>query len=74
MFALSMSLVYPVVVTDPIPFTEFLTGCAVSGLLMSVVQILFTTAFNMTENSGILTMLTLLTLIPSYFVSMYFYD
>lgn len=43
-------------------------------MLMSVVQLLFTSAYNMTENSGILTMLTMLTLIPSYFFSIYFYD
>lgn len=41
--------------------------------MQSVVQILFTTAFNLSNNSGVLTMLTTFTLIPSYFVSIVTY-
>lgn len=48
-------------------------GCITYGVMMSFVQILFTCAFNLTNNYGILTMLTLLTLIPSYIVSIFSY-
>lgn len=53
--------------------SEFLMGCAISGLLMAFVQILFTTAFNVSSNSGILTMLTMLTVVTSYFISIIVY-
>ena len=48
-------------------------GCLTYGVMMSLVQILFTCAFNLTSNYGILTMLTMLTLIPSYIVSIFSY-
>jgi hypothetical protein len=72
-FTFGTALAYPVTVSDPIPTGEFLKGCAISGLMMCVVQILFTTAFNVSHKVGVLTLLTTFTLIPSYFVSLVIY-
>lgn len=73
LFALATAFIYPVAVTEPISFQEFMKGCCISGLLMCFVQILFTTAYNMSHKSGILTMLTMLTVVTSYFVSLFTY-
>ena len=68
-FTFGTALAYPVTVSNPISMVEFLKGCAVSGLLMCIAQILFTTAYNISHKAGVLTLLTTFTLIPSYFVS-----
>jgi drug/metabolite transporter (DMT)-like permease len=73
LFSLTTSFIYPVAVTNPISFPEFLKGCGISGLLMCFVQIMFTTAFNMSSKTGVLTMLTMLTLVTSYFISLFTY-
>ena len=45
----------------------------VAGSLIAYIQIMFTTAYNITKNTGVLTSLTTITLIPSYLVSVFLY-
>lgn len=72
-FTLTTALAYPVVVPKPISFDLFLSGCLYSGILMAFIQIMFTNAFNISKNAGILTMLTMCTVITSYIVSLFKY-
>ena len=73
LFVFFPALFYPVTVTNPIPLPEFLLGTVVAGSIIAFIQIAFTTAYNLTKNTGVLTSLTMITLIPSYTVSVLVY-
>jgi len=49
--------------------SDFLWGCLISGVTMIFVQILFVSAYNISKNAGILTMLCMLSIVTSYLIS-----
>jgi drug/metabolite transporter (DMT)-like permease len=58
----------------PITLSDFLGGCVCSGLVMTFCQLLFTSALNLSKNTGKLGILNLLTAVTAYAISYFKFD
>lgn len=63
------AILYPVQVADPVTTGTFVTSIFGGGLLMVTGQLCFIGAITMTKNTGLLTMLTFVSVIVGYLVS-----
>lgn len=56
------------------PSAYFIGALCFSGLGMGISQILFISALNMTKNTGLLTLMMFVYIIPSYIISFFRYE